>query len=324
MARRASLWRVKRRRALPALLLVLTSSVAMVFGLLLPVLELRRGLTDQRYSVLTGIADLAQGGNLLLALIVFAFSVVFPIAKLASLCTALFGELARERRHAVLRRLELLGRWSMLDVFVIAILVGSVQLGVLSEGRALPGIYVFGAAILLSMVSTVAVHGLSARAAQEPGDLGPVRHRGDRWRSAAAVALFLVGLCLPLMQVEKWVFWDNQYSVLAATWRMASAGQAPLAAAVFLFVVLLPALRLIGLCWLQWGRPSPGAARAVLLVDQWAMLDVFGLALLIVAVKIGDIAAVQARPGLWVLLAAVCLSAYDSWKLQRAAATAPV
>jgi paraquat-inducible protein A len=292
----------------------------MILGLFLPVLELRRGLSDQRYSVLTGIVDLAKGGNLLLALIVFAFSVVFPIAKLASLCVALFGELARERRQEVLRRLELLGRWSMLDVFVIAVLVGSVQLGVLSEGRALPGIYVFGAAILLSMVSTVAVHNLSARSMEEPGDLGAVRQRSDRWRSAAAAALFLVGLCLPLMQVEKWVFWDNQYSVLAATWKMASSGQVPLAATVLVFVVLLPALRLIGLCWLQWGHPSPGTARAVLLVDRWAMLDVFGLALLIVAVKIGDIAAVEARPGLWVLLAAVCLSAYDSWKLQRRAA----
>jgi paraquat-inducible protein A len=202
------------------------------------------------------------------------------------------------------------------------VLVGSVQLGVLSEGRALPGVYVFGAGILLSMVSTVLVHGLAARAAEEPVDLGEALKRSGRWRSAAAGALFLVGLCLPLMQVEKWVFWDNQYSVLSATWRMAATGQLPLAATVLFFVVLLPAVRLLGLCWLQWGSPSERAARAVLVVDRWAMLDVFGLALLVVAVKIGDIAAVEPRPGLWVLLAAVCLSALDSRRLQRAASEA--
>jgi uncharacterized paraquat-inducible protein A len=82
----------------------------------------------------------------------------------------------------------------------------------------------------------------------------------------------------------------------------------------------LPALRLIGLCWLQWGRPSPGAARAVLLVDKWAMLDVFGLALLVVVAKVGAVASVETRAGFWVLLAAAALSLRDSWALRRRSA----
>jgi paraquat-inducible protein A len=259
----------------------------------------------------------------LLALIVVAFSVVFPIVKLGALLAALFLELDQARRMVGLRTLSLIGRWSMLDVFVVAILVGSVQLGVLSEGRARPGIYVFAAAILWSMIATVAVHRLSARSGPGPATavarVGPrIGPPAGKWRSAAAGVLFLLGLSLPLMEVEKWVFWDHRYSVLTATWSMARGGQALLAATVFLFVVLLPAARFLGLSWLQWGRPSRRAMRAVLAIDKWAMLDVFGLALLVVAVKIGDIASVRARPGLWVLLAAVFLSAYDSWKRQRA------
>jgi paraquat-inducible protein A len=147
-----------------------------------------------------------------------------------------------------------------------------------------------------------------------------VARAAGRWRSAAAAGLFLVALCLPLMQVEKWVFWDDQYSVLSASWEMAASGELPLAATVLVFVVLLPAAPMIGLCWLHWWRPSGRAARALLFVDRWAMLDIFGLALLVVAVKIGDIAAVRPRPGLWWLLAAVCLSALDSRALRRVAA----
>jgi len=94
-------------------------------------------------------------------------------------------------------------------------------------------------------------------------------------------------------------------------------GEELLALTVLTFVVALPALRFACLAWLYWGTASPRAARAVARLDRWAMLDVFGLALLIVIVKIGDIATVEPRAGFWFLLAAVSLSVLDSWRMQR-------
>jgi paraquat-inducible protein A len=312
-----SLWNSLGWERNVALIQILLAIGAFAPGLTLPVVYLRRGFSRDTYSVLTGIVDLAGGGNILLALIVFAFSVVFPIAKLATLLVILFLRLADERRAKVLRGLTLLGRWSMLDVFVIAILVGSVQLGLLSEGQPRPGLLVFGAAILLSMVSTMTVEALAIRTTVGPKTTIRARGKAASWVSVLACVLFLTGLSLPVMDVEKWHFWDNQYSVLGGIRSLAKGGEGLLAITLLLFVVALPLARLVGLVWIHWRVPSRRLAGAVVLVDKWAMLDVFGLALLIVIVKIGDIASVEPRAGFWVLLAAVSLSLYDSWRLHR-------
>lgn len=53
--------------------------------------------------------------------------------KLGLLTHVLFRPVDDARRSRLVRTLERLGRWTMLDVFVIAILIGSVHLGILSE-----------------------------------------------------------------------------------------------------------------------------------------------------------------------------------------------
>ncbi|MEW6071272.1 MAG: paraquat-inducible protein A [Planctomycetota bacterium] len=320
--REPSLWRAAgwRGRA-SAVAAISCAGLLLVLGMTIPVLHLRRGLSGTDFSVLTGILDLAKGGNILLALIVLAFSAAFPFAKLTILVTILVRRWRAEQRGRILGTLTFLGRWSMLDVFVIAILVGSIQLGLLAEGEARPGIFVFAGGILLSMVSTLVLAGLASRATSEETrrriEMGRPPDWIGRGISAAAGILFFAGISLPLMTVEKWAFWDNEYSILRASWEMAEESQAFLAGTVVLFVVLLPGIRFAGLAWLLWGRPPVRAVRAILLLDEWAMLDVFGLALLVVLVKIGDIASVEPRAGIWILLAAALLSILDSWRLRR-------
>jgi len=311
-----SLWETSGPVRGVVLALLVAAATALAVGLSLPVVYMRRGLSKETYSVLTGIVDLAHGGNVLLAGIVFVFSVVFPIAKLAALFVLLFGPLERPRLAGILRSLSPLGRWSMLDVFVIAILVGSIRLGILSESEPRGGIYVFGAAIVLSMVATMALERL-ARAGAARRRIELRRGGAGPWLSLASLVLFLVGLSQPLMRVEKWQIWENEYSVLTASLAMARSGEALLGAIVLLFVVLLPLARFGALVVLRWRTPSARFTRALLLVEKWAMLDVFGLALLIVLVKIGDVATVESRPGFWILLAAVALSLGDSVWLAR-------
>lgn len=309
----ASLWKDAGRPLLPVALL-LGAAAVLARGLFLPVVTLRSGLSHDAYSVLGGIRDLARSGEVLLAGIVLGFSVLFPIVKLALLTHVLFRPLDAARRARLVRSLERLGRWSMLDVFVIAILIGAVHLGILSEASAEPGIHVFGAGILLSMLATVAVQ------RQLAGPRGrlvlPPSSGAERWASLAALALFALGLGLPLMVIEKYRFWDHEYSVLGATRRMWSEGEHALASAVLFFVVLLPLARLLGLVLLRWARRPERFARVVLVLDEWAMLDVFGLALLVVVAKIGALATVETRLGFWILLAAAALSFRDSWALR--------
>lgn len=312
-----SLWREAGRPATPVAVLAL-ACVALAIGLELPVVTLRSGLAHDSYSVLGGIADLARSGERLLALIVLAFSVLFPMVKLAMLAHVLFRPASSERRERLVRWLELLGRWSMLDVFVIAILIGSVHLGILSEARAARGTYVFAAGILLSMFSTLAVHRL-LRA--PPARLRlPRASRAERWMSLSTLALFTLGLFLPLMVVQKFRFWDHEYSVWSASARMLAEGEHVLGSSVLFFVVLLPLARLLGIVLLRWAPSPERYAWPVLELEKWAMLDVFGLALLVVVAKIGAVASVETRAGFWVLLTAAALSLRDSWALRRRAA----
>jgi paraquat-inducible protein A len=310
-----SLWKDAGRPALPVALL-LAGGTVLAIGLTLPVVTLRSGLAREAYSVLGGIRDLARSGEVLLAGIVLGFSVLFPIAKLGLLTRVLFRPVAAERRARLVRTLERLGRWSMLDVFVIAILIGSVHLGVLSEASAERGIHVFGSGILLSMMATVSVQRLLGTARVPQSARLPPAGRAARWTSLLALLLFLLGLALPLMVVEKFRFWDHEYSVLGASGRMWREGEHALALVVVSFVVLLPLARLVGLVLVRWMSRPERLLTAVLRLDEWAMLDVFGLALLVVVSKIGAVASVETRLGFWVILAAAALSFRDSWTLR--------
>jgi len=314
-----TLWKEAGRPLLPCVL-VWGATFVLALGLTVPVVTFRTGLAHDTFSVLGGILDLAREGDVLLAAVVLAFSVVFPVAKLALLQYALHGPLSSERRAPLVHALERLGRWSMLDVFVIAILIGAMHLGILSRARAEPGIHVFAAGILLAMLATRSVLALLR---EEPlrVEVGPSSARA-RAASLLALALFGSGLFLPLIVVEKFRFFDREYSVLDATWRMLAEGEHGLAAAVLFFVVALPLARMAGIVLLRFSRRPERLARPVMALEEWAMLDVFGLALLVVVAKLGSVASVEIRAGFWVLLLAAALSLRDSWTLRQRRAPA--
>lgn len=310
----STLWKEAGRPLLPRVL-VLAAALVFATGLTVPVVTFRTGLAHDSFSVVGGILDLVREGDVFLAGLVFAFSVVFPIVKLALLQHALHGPLSGERRARLVHALERLGRWSMLDVFVIAILIGAMHLGILSEAYAEPGIYVFAAGILLAMAATRAVLALLREKRARP--TLPAATAFERWSSVLALVLFASGLFLPLIVVEKFRFFDREYSVLDACRRMLDEGEHGLALAVLFFVVTLPLARLLGIVLLRFSRRPERFARPVLALEEWAMLDVFGLALLVVVAKLGSVATVEIRLGFWVLLVAAALSLRDSLALRR-------
>ena len=88
---------------------------------------------------------------------------VFPFAKLATLAFIWFRPLTERERVDALRWLELLGKWSMLDVFVVAILIVAAKLRDLTQVQPRIGIYLFALAIVLSMLSTMRVKQLAKK-----------------------------------------------------------------------------------------------------------------------------------------------------------------
>ena len=188
MQDRRSLARIHRRRfGVP--LLVVASAVALGFGLNLPLIYVEKMyFWDNTYSVVTGVFGLYDDGEHFLAALVFFFSFVFPIAKLALLLWIWFVPMNFTQRGEWLARLSALGKWSMLDVFIVAILVVASKLGALADVSTEDGVYWFASAVLGSIIACEWMRKLAAAslhaqpepavAAREPTSAEDVRRSG--------------------------------------------------------------------------------------------------------------------------------------------------
>lgn len=276
------------------------------------------GSDPASYSVVHGGWNLLVTGNLGLGLLILGFSAVFPIAKLLGITAVIWSARPTRVRGRVLRNLELLGKWSMLDVFVVATMIGAAQLGILSSVSADPGIYRFMEAVLASIALTFAVSGWLGHSIRPRYAL---ESRGTRvlmsLLSLAALGLFLASLALPLMVVRKWFFWDRDFALSSAVPRLVAEGETGIAVVFALFVILLPGVRLV---LLGLARLQPGAAwlvRCNYHLQRWSMLDVYLLALGVFVLRVGAFADVELRSGFWLLCAATGLTALDGWLYLR-------
>jgi paraquat-inducible protein A len=129
-------------------------------AVLLPVMVTSTLFGAQSDTILSGVAYLWTTGSWLLAAIVFIASVVVPMLKILSLIylawsTQLCSPLIPRQRTRIYRTVEFVGRWSMLDIYVITILVALVQFGSVATIEAGPGAIAFGAVIVLTMFAAL-------------------------------------------------------------------------------------------------------------------------------------------------------------------------
>jgi paraquat-inducible protein A len=111
-------------------------------------------------TILTGIVELWDKGSQELAIIVFTASIVVPMLKFLVLGTLLIcvqrgSKWAQPQRARLYRLVELIGHWSMLDVFVVAILTALVRFSLLSSVEPLPGVIFFGLTVVLTMFAAL-------------------------------------------------------------------------------------------------------------------------------------------------------------------------
>jgi paraquat-inducible protein A len=126
---------------------------------LLPVMSTNSVLGRESHTIAGGIIELWTTGSRELALIVFIASIAVPMLKIAALAllaiTAHRRSLWRQRERAGLYRLvETVGHWSMLDVFVVVLLVGMVHFGVLASVEPEAGLLAFGAVVVATMLAS--------------------------------------------------------------------------------------------------------------------------------------------------------------------------
>jgi paraquat-inducible protein A len=126
----------------------------------LPMMNLLMFGRGEPSTIIGGVALLVHHGIYAIAAVVFIASFVVPIFKITCIIILLLSvqlrwSMSRVTRARAYRLVEFLGRWSMLDVFVVAVLVGLVHLGQVVTVEPGMGIMSFGIAVILTMLSSM-------------------------------------------------------------------------------------------------------------------------------------------------------------------------
>jgi len=113
-------------------------------------------------TILSGVVTLAQSGSVFVAIIIFVASVVIPVAKfviIAGLALSLHFQwaMSEHTRHILHTITEFIGRWSMIDVFVVAVLAALIQLGAILTIEPGAGINAFALSVVFTMFSATSL-----------------------------------------------------------------------------------------------------------------------------------------------------------------------
>ncbi len=141
--------------------LLCAAAILYVPANLLPVMETASLFGKQQDTIMSGVIYLWASGSWPLAALVFFASIVVPAGKLI-----LLGLLAASvqwraqwlpyERTRLYRLVEFVGRWSMLDIYVVTLLAGLVRLQSLATIKVGPGAVAFGAVVVMTMLASMA------------------------------------------------------------------------------------------------------------------------------------------------------------------------
>lgn len=123
---------------------------------LLPIMTTTNVFRSSTYTIAGGIGELWADGAYGLAAIVFVASIIVPLLKIVALAVLAWtarraSRWRRLERARLYRVVETVGHWSMLDVYVVVLLVGMVRFGRLASVQPEPGLIAFAAVVILTM-----------------------------------------------------------------------------------------------------------------------------------------------------------------------------
>ncbi len=158
-----SLIRLFPKQAIIINLFLLGALGALIVGLTAPLLTLEKlYFFENTVSLFSTITELFSQKEWFLFIVIALFSVCVPIIKIASLLLILNMDYKKDSfLDKALHVIETIGKWSMLDVFVVALLLVSVKLGALAKVDVHYGLYAFATSVLLTMGLSFWIYKLS-------------------------------------------------------------------------------------------------------------------------------------------------------------------
>ncbi|MEQ8661479.1 MAG: paraquat-inducible protein A [Gammaproteobacteria bacterium] len=138
--------------------LLITALICYVPANIYPIMTVTRLGRGQPDTIASGIVHLVHDGQWPIALLVFFASIVVPVAKMGALALLLVSVQGRWRwrvaeRAQLFHVVDLIGRWSMIDIFMISILVALVHLGAVANVTPGVGAGFFSAVVITTMLA---------------------------------------------------------------------------------------------------------------------------------------------------------------------------
>jgi paraquat-inducible protein A len=139
------------------LVLALCALMIYPFGIFLPLMQIERFGHVHKASIWDGTISLISHGQWFIGVIVFSCSVIFPLLKLAGiffLCLDM-KKLSDRNKIKIFKFVENVGRWGMIDVLLVAILVAVVKIGEMVEINPGVGSTAFGLCVVMSICASL-------------------------------------------------------------------------------------------------------------------------------------------------------------------------
>lgn len=142
--------------------LTITAALLYIPANMLPMMTVSKFGNRQPDTIMSGVISLVNHGMVPIALLVFVASILIPLLKLLGMLWLLMSvhwaqkhELPLSRKMQLYRLIVWIGRWSMLDIFIISLLAGLVQFGQLGQVTAGVGAWAFSAVVVMTMLAAI-------------------------------------------------------------------------------------------------------------------------------------------------------------------------
>ncbi len=308
---------------------IIAASISLGLGLTLPGIRLTRFyFFSTEYSLVSTVYTLILGNQIFLGTIVFIFSIMLPVFKLGYLVvlTTMPDDILRQYRHV--KALEWLGKWSMHDVLVLALMIFFIKSQGVYDAKSLSGVYFFTAAVLLMILAYTWLNRLSLQGAasssqaSEPVTGSPLRGSTPAWRNfllalfiLVAAICFALGVILPSIRFTTVYVWTNEHSIATILWALYHNQEWFLCSVIGIFSVVFPFLKLLYLLTLCLSPSLSGEFRqkpitAIEWLGRYSMTDVMVLALMIFYMNSSGYTEARVMPGIYCFAASALMTMF--------------
>ena len=307
------------------LAVLLTTFFAQALALFVPFMSIKVVLVgNDIYSLPNSVRLMWQSGIYVVAILIAFFSITFPFLKLAVLLVVWVAIPPTRERERILYWLCLLGKWSMLDPFIVILLMVLATDQWAVSTQTFSGVYLFlgsiASAIMLSTIATQIDRWVNpfAQGATPTSTVKTRLIQNSGWLSVVgpitliiSAVCFIIALVTPYFQLNQFLLTSDQYSILSSLTALLQSHQPALAALVAVGLIIAPSIVLIMQIWL-WIAPATQAKhqrrnRRLRAVHEWCMLEVFALGLLLFLWEGTTLMKTDVRAGLWVILGTIVI-----------------